>query len=115
MGKIIGIDVVLHQKTQTGVNAFNEPIYSDSTVTVSNVLVAPTTSDDVVDENSLVGRKEVYTLAIPKGDTHDWKAGKKVSFFGADWRIIGIPTEGIEEMIPLDWNKKVQVERYEQG
>ena len=112
MGKIIGIDVVLHQKTQTGVNAFNEPIYSDSTVTVPNVLVAPTTSDDVVDENSLVGRKEVYTLAIPKGDTHDWE-NQLVKFFEKTWRTFGIPLEGIEANIPLDWNKKVMVERYE--
>ena len=57
----------------------------------------------------------VYQLGIPKGDNHDWTAGKKVRFFDADWRIIGIPQEGIEIMIPLSWNKQVQVERYEQG
>ena len=112
MAKIIGIDVVLHQKTQTGVNAFNEPIYEDSTVTVSNVLVAPTTSDDVVDENSLVGRKEVYTLAIPKGDTHDWE-NQVIEFWGKTWKSFGCPLEGIESNIPLAWNKKVTVERYE--
>lgn len=38
---------------------------------------------------------------------------KEGKFFGADWKVIAIPTEGIEELIPLDWNKKVQVERYE--
>ena len=54
-------------------------------------------------------------MAIPKGDTHDWSAGKKVSFFGHDWRIIQMPEEGIEWLIPLAWNKKVRVERYEQG
>ncbi len=29
------------------------------------------------------------------------------------WRSFGIPSQGIEDMIPLDWNKKVTVERYE--
>ena len=112
MAQIVGIDVVLHQKTQTGVNSFNEPVYSTEAVTVSNVLVHPTTSDDVVDENSLVGRKEVYTLAIPKGDTHEWE-NQIIEFWGKTWKSFGFPQEGIEQNIPLLWNKKVTVERYE--
>ena len=39
----------------------------------------------------------------------------QVRFFGEDWRIIELPEEGIEKLIPLQWNKKVRVERYEQG
>lgn len=112
MVQIVGIDVVLHQKTQTDVNSFNEPIYTTEAITVSNVLVAPTTSDDVIDENSLVGRKEVYTLAIPKGDTHEWE-NQIIEFWGKTWKSFGMPLEGIEQNIPLLWNKKVTVERYE--
>ncbi|WP_338808322.1 hypothetical protein DBT37_0006140 [Aerococcus mictus] len=37
---------------------------------------------------------------------------QKVKFFGKTWRVIGMPLEGIESMIPLDWNKKVMVEAY---
>lgn len=51
-------------------------------------------------------------MAIPKGDEHDWK-DKRVSFFGEDWHTFGIPLIGIECDIPLDWNMKVMVERYE--
>ncbi|HHJ8372345.1 hypothetical protein [Streptococcus pyogenes] len=54
----------------------------------------------------------VYTLAIPKGDNHDW-GDKEVRFFGEKWRTVGLALEGIEELIPLEWNKKVMVERYE--
>ena len=111
MAQIVGIDVVLHQKTQTSVNSFNEPIYSETTVTVHNVLVAPTTSDDIIDENSLVGRKEVYTLAIPKGDTNDWE-NQIIEFWGKTFKSFAIPQQGIEANIPLEWNKKVLVERY---
>lgn len=110
MAQIVGIDVVLHQKTQTGVNDFNEPIFTDEPITVSNVLVAPTTSDDVIDENSLVGKREVYTLAIPKGDTHDWE-NVTVEFWGNTYKSFGYSSQGIEANIPLSWNKKVTVER----
>lgn len=36
-----------------------------------------------------------------------------VEFFGRKWRTYGGVTEGIEELLPLAWNKKVKVERYE--
>jgi len=112
---IRGITVTLYNLTQTGRDPLNKPIFEEVPVTVDNVLVAPVNSTEQLETFSLTGRKAVYQLGIPKGDTHEWKAGCKVSFFNADWRIIGIPTEGIEDMIPLSWNKKVQVERYEQG
>ena len=88
------------------------PIYKESTAGVDNVLVAPTSSDDVVNQLSLTGRKAVYTLAIPKGDTNVWE-NQVVEFFGERWRVFGIPTQGIDDLIPLSWNKKVMVERYE--
>lgn len=112
---IRGITVTLYDLTQTGRDPLNKPIFTETPVEVSNVLVAPVSSTEQLETFSLTGRRAVYQLGIPKGDTHNWTAGRKVSFFGANWRIIGIPTEGIEEMIPLSWNKKVQVERYEQG
>lgn len=112
MRRIKGITVHLIQKQQTGVDPFGAPIYADVEVPVDNVLVSPTMSDDVVNQLNLTGRKAVYTLAIPKGDTHEWE-NQVVSFFGERWRVFGIPTQGIEDLIPLDWNKKVMVERYE--
>ena len=36
-----------------------------------------------------------------------------VEFFGAKWHTVGFPIQGIDEMIPLKWNKKVTVEKYE--
>ena len=110
-----GITITLYDRTQTSVDALNNPVYTETPVSVDNVLVAPVSSTEVLDTFNLTGRKAVYQLAIPKGDTHDWTAGKKVNFFGEDWRIIELPEEGIEKLIPLQWNKKVRVERYEQG
>ena len=109
-----GITVTLLQRTQTGTDAFNRPIYSETETEVDNVLVAPTQTggDEILSSLDLTGRRAVYDLAIPKGDTNDWE-GNRVRFFGETWQVIGIPTQGIEALIPLYWNKKVQVERIE--
>lgn len=111
MAMIKGITVILYEKTQIGTDAFNRPIYDEKEVEVENVLVAPSTSDDIVTSQDLYGKKAVYTLAIPKGDMHNW-LDAKVKFFGQEWKTFGFPLQGIEENIPLDWNKKVMVERY---
>lgn len=112
MGKIKGVQVTLYTETQTGIDAFNQPIYDETPVTVDNVLISPTTQTETLEAVNLYGKKAVYTLAIPKGDTHDWM-DRRVDFFGESWRVFGIPAEGIDDLIPLGWNKKVTVERYE--
>ena len=55
-----------------------------------------------------------FNYTTPKGDDHVW-TDRTVEFFGETFRTIGNPTQGIDELIPLDWNKKVKVERYEQS
>ena len=112
MARIKGVTVTLVEKILADTDDFGRPIYTDKDVDVDNVLIAPVTADDVIDSTDLTGRKAVYTLAIPKGDTNDWE-NKEVKFFGQRGRVFGIPTEGIDNLIPLDWNKKVMVERYE--
>lgn len=109
---IKGIPVKLSVKTQTGIDGFNRPIYETSQEVVKNVLVGEPSAEDVVNELNLSGKRIAYNLAIPKGDTHVWE-DTEVEFFGRKFRTIGIPTEGIEENLPLSWNKKVKVERYE--
>lgn len=104
--------ITLVDTVEVGKDPFGKPIYEEKEIAVENVLVAPTSSDDVVNELSLSGRKAVYMLAIPKGDMHDWE-NKKVLFFNKTWRTFGIPLEGMDHLIPLKWNKKVMVERYE--
>lgn len=112
MGKIHGIQITLIDKQVVSVDPFGTPVVKDVEILVDNVLVSPSSTDDVTNQLSLTGKKAVYTLAIPKGDLHDWE-NKEIIFFGQKWRTVGFATEGIESMIPLDWNKKVMVERYE--
>lgn len=107
-----GIEVKLHQKVQSGTDAFNRPTYNEAIVIVKNVLVAPASNDDIITSTDLVGKKSVYTLGIPKGDNHDWEDAV-VEFFGKTWKSFGPVVEGIEEMVPTQWHKKVMVDRYE--
>jgi hypothetical protein len=107
-----GITVILYEVTPVGKDPFNEPVYGEVPVEVQNVLVSPASSTDILDATNLYGKTAVYTLGIPKGDAHEWE-DRKVRFFDKDWHVFGIPTEGIDDLIPLAWNKKVMVERYE--
>lgn len=112
MTRIKGITVVLIDHRETGVDPFGAPINAEVEISVQNVIVAPISTEDAAKVLDLSGRRAAYWLGIPKGDTNKWE-NREVRFFGKRWRTIGIPIEGIEEMIPLDWNKKVMVERYE--
>lgn len=107
-----GITVILVDETEESEDPFGQPVTVKEEIAVDNVLIAPASTDDVTAEMSLTGKKIVYELAIPKGDSHTW-TNRQVKFFGQTWRTVGILQEGIESLIPLDWNKKVMVERYE--
>lgn len=108
---IHGITVALGVKTRTGADAFGSPQYSESFVDVQNVLVAPQATNEMVgsDPPELTGRKAVYQIAVPKGDTHEW-LGCHVKFFDRTWTVTGDVRRGIDSMIPLAWNAIYQVE-----
>lgn len=110
--RIHGVDVTLYEKKQTGTDPMGNPVFEEIPVVVSNVLIGSPGAQDVKSLQDLTGRTCVYTLGLPKGDTHDWE-NRRVHFFGDDFMTFGIPTNGIEDLIPLEWNKKVMVERYE--
>lgn len=112
MNLIKGIPVTLIEKKEIGKDEFDIPIYEEKEVIIDNVLVGQPTSDDIITNETMYGKKTNYTLAIPKGDTHEWR-DTKVKFFNQTFLTIGEPIQGIEENIPLKWNKKVHVERYE--
>lgn len=112
---IHGIDVTIYNKTQTGENSFGEPIYEETAETVSNVLVGSPTEEEILSDFNLTGRRAAYTLGIPKGDAHNWENVKVKFELGGQTivcRTIGMPIMGIEDLVPLDWNKKVRCEYF---
>lgn len=106
---IKGITITFVDRIQSDVDELNRPIYTEELEHIDNVLVAPASESEITDTLNLYGRKAIYTLALPKGDSHIW-TGKQVEFFGRRWNVIGDCIEGIEDLIPLDWNRKVRVE-----
>lgn len=107
-----GVTVVLHVHTQTGVDAMNAPVWTDSTVNVANVLVGQPSTEEIEDSISRYGKKLDYVLGLPKGDTHVW-TDTVVEIFGEPFRTFGDTVRGIEENIPTPWHKKVWVTRCE--
>lgn len=105
-----GITVKLYTREQIGTDGFGAPEYSESAVEVNNVLVAPSSVDDLANTTNVNGTKELYTIAIPKGDDNEW-LHHKVEFFGKIWNCYAV-LEGIEENIPMKWHKKALVEFY---
>lgn len=106
-----GARVILHIKTQTGVDALNNPVFADTTKIVDNVLIGQPTTEDITSSISLYGKKIEYMLGLPKGNTDTWE-DTEVEFFGRKFRTFGATIEGIEENIPTPWHRKVRVERY---
>ena len=108
---IKGITVIVHEKTVTGEDAFKNPTYEETPVAVENVLVTPLSTDDIIAELQLSGKKAVYELSIPKEDTHNWE-DRTVEFFGQKWKTFGFCLRLITENVPLDWDRKIRVECY---
>lgn len=104
-----GIDVTLYIQTASTPDEFNHTTVTETATTINNVVVAPSSESEITDDLNLYGKRSVYTLCIPKGDTHKWD-NCRVNFFGADWRVIGDTIEYIDDLVPLGWNKKVRVE-----
>lgn len=110
---IRGVTIQILNRTQTGTDDFGRPVYDELPEKVENVLVGQPNSDEITSSTNLYGKRVSYVLAIPKGDKHVWENHKVVlpEPFAGTYQVIGYPTAGIEENIPLAWNKKVMVER----
>lgn len=113
--KLHGITIQLLVKAQTGIDDFNRPIYEETAVDVSDVLVGQPAATEVLEVQNLTGKKIVYWLGIPKGDEHDWKNAKVIlpDPFAGTYRTISFAQTGIQDLIPLMWGQNIAVERYE--
>lgn len=112
-----GLPVILYDKRQTGTDELNRPMYEETQTYVDNVLIGQPSDDEVVQTQNLTGKRIVYTLGIPKGDTNEWE-DKKIELIPpfpcpGVYHSIGPVTAGIEELVPGPWNKKVKIERYD--
>lgn len=111
-----GVTVSLYVQTQTGTDAFGNPIYSEKVENVKDVLIGEPTTDDIANSIALYAKQLKCVLGIPKGDTHDWM-DKKVTWTDAYGTLhtlhtYGYPVTGVEANIPTKWHMKVMCEQY---
>lgn len=119
MGMLKGITVTLNTETIVDYDKFGAPIIETAKVDVENVLVGEPSTDDITTSVNLYGKKIIYMLGIPKGDTHDWK-DKVVEWtdaYGIEHKVktFGFPITGVEANLParIPWHMKVRCEQYE--
>lgn len=109
---IKGEKVILIEKTMSGRDPFGVPIYDYREVEVDNVIVGTPSTDDLINDVNIYGKSLMFTLGIPKGDTHNWKDAE-VFIRGELYKTYGFPLTQTDANVPLAWNTQVKVERYE--
>lgn len=112
-----GVTVTLYERTADGVDEFNNPTYTETAVTVDNVLIGEPTTDDITSATDLYGKRLTCVLGIPKGDTHAWKDAR-IEWTDAAGRThalrsFGVPIMGVEALVPTPWHMKVRCEEIE--
>lgn len=108
---IKGETVVLVQKTMTGKDAFNVPIYSESQVSVDDVIIGTPSTEQAINELNLHGKRIAFVLGIPKGDTHNW-VDTDVYIRNVRFHTYGFPLTQTDDNVPGAWNTQVKVELY---
>jgi hypothetical protein len=111
-----GITVSLQSVTQTGTDSFGMPEETETWTDIPDVLVGQPTDAEQAEALDFFGKRAVYSLGIPKGDTHDW-VDKKVEWtdaYGNTFTVktFGYPVTGIEANVPGQWHMKVKCEAY---
>lgn len=74
---IKGIPVKLYERTASGTDTFGHPIYTETPVTVEDVLVAPASTTEVLDMLNITGKKQSTISQFQKeirttGKTVEW-------------------------------------------
>lgn len=106
--RLHGITVTLITRT-ADLDEHNYPTWLEKREEVDNVIVGEPVQAELATSIDTKTARVAYTLGIPKGDTHDWEDAI-VEFWGKRFRQYGRIIQGIEDLVPLDWNKKITVE-----
>lgn len=109
---IKGETVILFNTIEKGKDPFGGSIIEEQELEVKDVLVGNPSTEAVVGELNISGKRIAYVLGIPKGDKNDWK-DRKVMIRGEAYKTFGFPLTQTAENVPGKWNTQVKVEKYE--
>lgn len=107
-----GETVILLNKTKTGIDSFGADIYEEEEIEVKDVLIGSPSTDDIATNLNLYGKRLLFILGIPKGDTNNWKDAT-VIIRGERYKTYGFPLIQTEANVPGRWNTQVKVVLYE--
>lgn len=104
---IFGESVMLRNRASGSLDEFgNERVEYLPGITVRNVLVAPTSSQDLGAERP-DGAATIVTFHFPKTYTGSIK-GSLIGWGGSWWEVIGDPRPYSKDSTPGVWNRPVQ-------
>ena len=107
---IRGVPVTVTKRTITSRDAMGEPVFTETTTTVGNVLWHESNTDEMSETNRAYGVKCDLSLDFPKTFT-DSLEGCIVTVNGENYRVIGNPKGYMAENTPTPWNRPVKVAR----
>lgn len=107
---MIGMTVSFVKRVQTGTDDFNNPVYSQETITIDDCLIAPPTEPiDRVESAALDRDVTVVRVHLPKADdrkVHD----SEFEYDGETFRVIGKAVTFMNENTPTRWNRYMRAE-----
>lgn len=104
------ISVKLHEKVLDGADGFGVPTYTTHTEVINQCLVAIGQHGQLTNNNTIQVALDTFTIAIPKGDTHEWRNSiVEFNLGGVDYRCKtnGDYLLGYEDAMPLMWHKQI--------
>lgn len=108
---IKGETVILIEKIKNGTDAFGAPIFTENEVEIKDVLIGNPSTDAIINELQLYGKRLIFVLGIPKGDNHNWQ-DTIVVIRGERFKTYGFPLTQTAANVPGRWNTQVKVEIY---
>lgn len=107
---ISGTSVTVLRRVLSSRDEMGEPVFATSTETVGNVLVTPSSTDEMDETNRAFGVTCELTLHFPKSYTASLD-GCAVEVSGVEYRVLGDPQPYMPENTPTPWNRPVKVAR----
>ena len=109
LGLIAGESVTVRTPT-IGYDEHMEEVVTWDEAIVTNVVVTPGATSDVLDSTRLDGTRVAFTLGFPKTFTASLR-GCRVIVRGVECAVIGDPQPYTPENVPGAWNYTAEVER----
>lgn len=104
------ISVKLFEKVLEGYDGFGVPTYTEQAVIIDKCLVAIGSHNPLANNNTTQVALDTFTIAIPKGDNHDWRNSiVEFNLGGVDFKCktYGDYLLGYEDAMPLMWHKQI--------